>query len=608
MIVKGDLERNEDTADSAVSAKGVRARQPCRDHEDLRRSAWRRKLLFGLLIVAVGGGAIAATSMVGRDLAKPDQPLVFHTVKRGNLPISVTERGNLESQVNVQIVCEVDDIPGDNINGTPIVWVIANGSSVKEGDLLVDLDSAPHQERLDEQILDTERAKAAQIQAEAKHENQKTQNDTNEANAKLAVRLADLELEMFQDEEKGTHKLEVAVIERQIDDVNNEIKSAEASLLLKKNELRGIESLFKMGYAGKSELDRSRLDFLQAEGKYTANVNKLSTQLASLTKKETYEKEMEELKLKGKQETARRELEQVGRNNDAFLAHTQSALDAANELLKKEEERLARYRDQVDKCKIYAPQDGMVAYAVSRSRYYSVEIREGAPIRPQQKILELPNLSKMQVKTSVHESVLDQIKPDLKATIRIEPFPDRVYQGTVQSVGVLPDQGGYFGSDTKVYETIVTLDEEVEQLKPGMTAVAEIHVDRLEDVLSVPVQAVVQIRRETWCYVDADGRVERRDVKLGRTNDKFVEILEGIDEGTRVVLNPMAIIDEAEQKKAEELAEEEDSLNSPSDNLPEMMEKPPAGENRKSKSPRKGKKPRSQTPPQPESEAQTSGE
>jgi RND family efflux transporter MFP subunit len=407
-----------------------------------------------------------------------------------------------------------------------------------------------------------------------------------------------MELEMFQDEEKGTHSLEVAEIEREIDDINNEIKAAEASLLLKKNELRGIESLFKMGYAGKSELDRSRLDFLQTESKYTANVNKLSTKLASLTKKKTYEREMEELRLKGKQETVRRELEQVERNNAAILAQTQAALDAANELLKKEEERLARYRDQVKKCKIYAPQDGMVAYAVSRSRYYSVEIREGAPVRPMQKILELPNLSKMQVKTSVHESVLDQIKPGLKATIRVEPFPDRIYQGTVKSVGVLPDQGSYWSSDTKVYETIVTLDDEVEQLKPGMTAVAEIHVDRLEDVLSVPVQAVVQIGRQTWCYVDNAGRVERRDIELGRTNDKFVEILEGLDEGTRVVLNPMAIIDETEQKEAEELAEKGEEFLEPSSDIPAKVTKEPsANEDRKSKQPRKGKKPRPQTQP-----------
>lgn len=595
MIIKGGGDQDARALDDAAAVEGTRATQPRVDHEEFRRSAWRRRLLIGLLILALGVGVVAAATMVGRDFSQTEQPLVFHTVKRGDLPITVTERGNLESQVNEQVICEVDDINGDNINGTPIVWVVANGSSVKEGDLLVELDSASHQERLDEQILDTERARLAQIQAKVKHENQETQNKTNKDNAELDVKLADLEVAMFQDQEKGTHKLEVAEIEREIDGINNDIKAAEASLLLKKNELRGIESLFKMGYAGKSELDRSRLEFLQAESRYAADVNKLSTKLASLTKKKTYEKEMEELRLQGKQETFRRELEQVQRNNEAFLAQTQAALDAANESLRKEEERLARYRDQVKKCKIYAPQDGMVAYAVSRSRYYSVEIREGAPVRPMQKILELPNLSKMQVKTAVHESVLDQIKPGLKATIRVEPFPDRVYQGTVESVGVLPAQGGYFGSDTKVYETVVTLDDEVKQLKPGMTAVAEIHVDRLEDVLSVPVQAVVQIGRQTWCYIDNAGRVERRDIELGRTNDKFVEILKGLDEGMRVVLNPMAIIDEAEQKEAEELAEQDNVFLEPSSDVPpEATKEASPKKNGKSNSPRKGNKPRPQ--------------
>lgn len=600
MIIRGENDRTEDAADSAASRKEARARQSSLHDEETRRAAWRRRLLIGLLVLALAGGAVAATTMVGRDFAKPDQPLVYHTVKRGALPITVTERGNLESQVNEQVICEVDDINGDNINGTPIVWVIPNGSSVKEDELLVELDSAPHQERLDDQILDTERARLAQIQAKVKHENQETQNKTNRDNAELDVRLADLELEMFQDDEMGTHKLEMAVIERKIDDINNEIKAAEATLLIRKNDLRGIESLFKMGYAGKSELDRSRLEFLQAESSFTARINKLTTEVASLNQKDTYEQQMQELRLNGRRETVRRELEQVERNNEAFLAQTQAALDAANESLRKEEERLARYREQVKKCKIYAPQDGMVAYAVSRSRYYSAEIREGAPIRPQQKILELPNLAKMQVKTAVHESVLDQIKPGLKATIRVEPFPDRVYQGTVESVGVLPAQGGYFGSDTKVYETVVTLDDEVEQLKPGMTAVAEIHVKRLEDVLSVPVQAVVQIGRQTWCYVDNAGRVERRDVRLGRTNDKFVEIIEGLGEGARVVLNPMAIIDEEEQKKAEELAEEEGQfLESPSDVRPEVVKEPPAKGNRKSKSSRTGSKSGPRTPPKP---------
>jgi RND family efflux transporter MFP subunit len=547
MIVK-----TEDAIGRHVAADGpgrqAAAAAGHEQHRDLAPRVWRKRLLLAGLVVAGIVAVVATIRTLGRDIGSPDEALIPYTVKRGSLPITVTERGNLESQQNEQIICEVDDISGDGIIGTPIVWIIANGSSVKKGDLLVELDSSGHLERLDRQVLDTERARAVQIQAEAKYENQKTQNETTLADAELDVKLAELELEMFTDEENGTHKLDVEAVNRQIEDINNEILAAQANLELKRNEKRGIESLFKLGYAGKSEVDRCRLEFLQAEGQYAAKVNKLRTQLATLAKMKTYEREMEYLRLEGKLQTAQRQLVQVQRNNEAALAQADAALEAANESLKKEEERLQRYREQVEKCKIYAPQDGMVAYDTSSSRYYRVEIREGEPIRPRQKILSLPNLTKMQVKTSVHESVLDQIEPGQKATIRVDAFPDLVYQGTVQSVAVLPEQGSYLSSDTKVYETIVTIDEDVKQLKPGMTAVVEIRVARLENVLTVPIQAVVQIGRDSWCYLVHEGTPERQVVQLGRTNDKFVEVVNGLNEDDPVVLNPMMIIEEAEDE------------------------------------------------------------
>jgi RND family efflux transporter MFP subunit len=257
---------------------------------------------------------------------------------------------------------------------------------------------------------------------------------------------------------------------------------------------------------------------------------------------------MKALALQGKLETARRQEAQVARNSEALLAQAKAVLDAANEELKKEEETLAHCREQPDKCKINAPEEGLVAYALSDNRYYRDEIRVGAPARPRQHLLSLPNLKQMQVKTAVHESVLDQIKPGLSATIRVDAFPDRVYHGTIQSVAVMPDPGGYLSSDTKVYETIVIINDEVSQIKPGMTAVVEIHVEELRDVLSVPVQAVVQADGQTWCYIDQLGTPQRRDVKLGRTNDKFVQILEGLEADDRVVLNPMAIIEDSSDR------------------------------------------------------------
>jgi multidrug efflux pump subunit AcrA (membrane-fusion protein) len=82
-----------------------------------------------------------------------------------------------------------------------------------------------------------------------------------------------------------------------------------------------------------------------------------------------------------------------------------------------------------------------------------------------------------------------------------------------------------------------------------MTAVVDIQVDRLEDVLSIPVQAVVQVERDNWCYVQGEGGIERRNIRLGRSNDKFVEVRGGLEPGVEVVLNPMAIVAEAEDRE-----------------------------------------------------------
>ena len=82
-------------------------------------------------------------------------------------------------------------------------------------------------------------------------------------------------------------------------------------------------------------------------------------------------------------------------------------------------------------------------------------------------MMTLPNLQRMQVRVSVHESVLDQVVKGLYATIVVDVYRDRPHKATVQSVAVLPSQEDWNSSETKVYETIVTLDEEGTRVVAG---------------------------------------------------------------------------------------------------------------------------------------------
>ena len=532
----------------------------------------RRKKLIAYTIAAfVLAGAGWLISSQSDEWAKPDLDLVYYEAVRGSLAITVKERGNLESQQNEKIVCEVDDIRGDGMDGTPILWLIDNGASVAEGDLLVQLDSSGHLQRLDEKLLELEQQQAKMIQSRSKYENQKSENRKTQADAELKVRLAKIDLEMFQDKESGTAHLEIEEIRRSIDEINNEILQAQASLKLKAHEKTGTESLFKMGYAGKSELDRSRLEFLQAESTYAAKLNSLKTTLASLKKKEVYEHVKEELTLKGNLATAERDLEQQIITNNAELEQAKAAMVADQRAFEKEKELEARYRERLEKCKIFAPSDGMVAYA--KPHRWHPPISVGATAHDRQHLISLPNLSKMQVRTAVHESVLDQVKVGLPATIRLDAYNEISYSGSVKSVAVMPDQNGWSG-DTKVYETVVTIDEDVTKLKPGMTAVVEIHIEELRDVVSIPVQAIVQRQKQTWAYIDNGGEIERRELILGKTNTKFVEVKSGISEGDQVVLNPMAIFEASDEESDSDSEDEmsEDEVDGAKGNKPEGNE------------------------------------
>lgn len=489
-----------------------------------RRAALASGLAVSLL-------ALVALAFLWRADARPSShEYVCYAVHLVDLPITITERGTMESQNNVPVICEVDDVPGDGIYGTPILWIVENGVAVRKGDLVVDLDASSHQERLDRQILNTEQARAKEIQARVNYLNRLTRNETALAEAQRAVDMALLVWHQYEDEQGGTYQI-------QLQNVELAIQERQAQADIEARNLHGMQHLHSLGYRSKADLAEAKLKALRSK-------NELARQAARRRELTDYDYHKQKLHLEGAYQAAQRALQRVRVENESLLAQAKAWSDAAAYSLKREEERLTLFRTQLAKCKIYAPQRGLVAYAVEANGWgQSASIAAGTAVRERQPLMSIPDLTHMQVKTSVHESVVDRIKPDVPATIRLDAFPDRVFHGRVKSVAVLPDQGGWLTSNAKVYETIVTIDEELAHLKPGMTAVVEMHLDHLTDVLSVPVQAIVQQRDETWCYVSDRGRIQRRDVRLGKTNDKLVQVCAGLQAGDQVILNPSAVPD-----------------------------------------------------------------
>ena len=516
---------------------------------------FRTSIVIVVVLVCVAVLGIGVRKLIGQ--GGNQQAYVFHPVKKADLPIVVTERGSLESQVETTITCRVENVGDRGSSGTQIIYIVPNGSAVEKDQLLVEFDSATIRDRLDQQTLAYQKAISAKIQAVAKYDNQAIQNETTLEEAKLAIDLAVIELEMYTDEKDGTEKLAREQIDRQVDEAKNAALEARAQLELAEVERAGMKELFKLGYRGKSDLEQSRLKYLQAEDRLASSVNQVKTYQGTSRKLERFERKMEIMRIEGSRDTAQRNLKQVVNDNKSLLEQALAAKEEAVNTELKEKERLVHMAKQLENSKILAPHAGMVVY--KRERRGGSEIEEGAMVRERQDILTLPNLTQMQVSTQVHEAVLDQVRPGLPASVRVDAFPDKIYRGVVEKVGVVPaSNGGWFSAGgAKTYETTVRLVDEVESLKPGMTAVVNMHVDKVEGVLTAPVQAIIQANGSTWCYVESPNGagIERRDIEIGRSNDRFVHLQSGVNEGERIVLNSMDIYDQENQEPEEITAE-----------------------------------------------------
>lgn len=237
-------------------------------------------------------------------------------------------------------------------------------------------------------------------------------------------------------------------------------------------------------------------------------------------------------------------LERTGKEAYAKLAQAEARLRSAQGKYRIEQDRVDDLRDQIEKCVIRAERTGLVVYGSSggSSMYRGggrEPIQEGATVWERQKIITIPDMTKMAVIVKVHESSAEKVKPGQWAGIRVDAHSNELLEGEVVRVAPLPDSADRFlNPDMKVYSTTVRINDVADWLKPGMSAEVQILVKELPDVVYIPLQAVVSNGDENFCYVAGASGAELRSIETGEFTDEFVEIRSGLEEGERVYLTP----------------------------------------------------------------------
>lgn len=514
--------------------------------DNLVKSIWQHPVLAG----GVAVGTLAVVTLAMRASAPDKRDSSFFEVRRGSFLVSIVEGGTIEA-VNEEII-------RSEVEGTArIIYIVPEGKNVKRGDLLVKLDSSQMQDAVNQQQINVEKAQFAVVQAEQTLEIQKSVADSEIEAAKLKEEFARSDLKKYVEGEMVQTRRDA------------EIKIATAAENLKINEERfkWTEELYKQGYETKANLDKDDLTVLQSRMTLEQATNALRLLDAfDIPKKR---RELEALLKEAQDNLARVKLQ-----NDRKLDQYRADVQTQKSTLELSKAKLERDKKQLLGCEIDAPQDGMVVYAGGGDRRFSSEsmIEEGAVVRYRQELIKLPDISQMKLLVKVHESQIGNVHIGQPAYVVLDAKPDQRFNGVVNRVAPLPDsQSRWSNPNLKVYVTEILVTDHLANVKPGVSARAEIVVTNLENVLTVPIHAVTTRKGKQVVFL-ADDPTTPVPVTVGLYNIKFIEITSGLDEGDQVLLSPPF---DTEEK---DLA---GGIIANGDKLPEVTNRPAAFGNRR---------------------------
>ena len=286
-----------------------------------KQAGWKRAAM--VIVVLVVLGLIAA--MVSPTFLAPEPPrLLTHEVQSGDLVVSVTEQGTLESSSNVEIKCRVK-------GGSTVLWVVESGTLVQPGDVLVRLDQSTIEDNISQQRIAYETA------------------ISNKATSESDVAVARIGITEYLE---GTFRSQQALLQKDVVIAQSNLKSAQ-------NALAHAEKMFRKGYASQLDLDAQRDAVRHAELELEVKQTDLEA-LERFTKAKELETYQGLLKIA-----------------EASLASNEAALEL-------ERARLERAEDQLKNCVIVAEQPGMVIHPSAAEWKEQPDIEEGASVREDQ--------------------------------------------------------------------------------------------------------------------------------------------------------------------------------------------------------------------------------
>ena len=158
-------------------------------------------------------------------------------------------------------------------------------------------------------------------------------------------------------------------------------------------------------------------------------------------------------------------------------------------------------------------------------------LKVGTKVTTSSAVTTIGDIASLQITAKIPERYVASLRTGLKAEISLEAYPDAVFAATVTHVSPVLDV------NARTKEIVLTFDENDTRINAGMFGKVKLYTLDYGGAVALPSDAVVTKGDKPYLYVvKSDDTVEQREITLGQSVDGIVQVLSGIEEGERVVV------------------------------------------------------------------------
>lgn len=218
--------------------------------------------------------------------------------------------------------------------------------------------------------------------------------------------------------------------------------------------------------------------------------------------------------------------------------------------IKQGEASLQSTLDNLQKTVYNSPIDGIIT---------SLRVEEGEVAlvgtmnNPGTVLMTIADLSVMEVEVEVDETDVVGLKIGQLSEVRVDAFPNKTIKGKVTEIGSSALQKLTSSEESKDFKVVITLENPPENLKPGLSASADIITAEKKDVLAIPISALVlrekeaedpekKEKQEEGVYLIEETRAKFSPVQKGIIGELMLEIISGLEEGQKIVIGPYSAL------------------------------------------------------------------